>query len=69
VAEYNRLLVVLTIHLLCRPHQPLDGTVDQIETLLYRLRILYVDAGTPYGDDGPGFQRWLLDCWPAPPIV
>jgi hypothetical protein len=67
--EYNRLLIVLTIHLLRGPRQPLDGTVEQIEAVLHRLRIRYVVADTPYGDDEQGFQRWLLDCWPAPSMA
>jgi hypothetical protein len=67
--DYNRLLEVLVVQLLRGLRQPLDGTVEQIDAVLNRLRTHYVDAATPYGDDEPGFQRWLLDCWPAPKVV
>jgi hypothetical protein len=67
--EYNRLLVMLTVQLLRSEHQPLDGTIEQIAVLLHQLRVRYVAANTPYGDDEPGFQRWLLDCWPAPKVA
>jgi hypothetical protein len=63
--ENNRLLVMLTVQLLRGERQPLDGTIEQIAVLLHQLRVRYVAANTPYGDDEPGFQRWLLDCWPA----
>jgi hypothetical protein len=69
VDEYNRLLVVLVVHLLRGPRQPLDGTVEQIEWYLNQLRVRYVAAGTPYGDDAQGFQCWLLDWWPAPKVA
>jgi hypothetical protein len=65
----DRLLVVLTVQLLRGPRMPLDGTVDQIGFFLDRLRAHYIDAGAPYGDDAPGFQRWLLDQWPAPKVA
>jgi hypothetical protein len=69
MGECNQLLVVLIVQLLCQPRQPLDGTVEEIDVLLNRLRVHYTDTGAPYGDDDRGFRRWLLDLWPAPPMA
>jgi hypothetical protein len=69
VDDYNRLLLMLAVHLLHSSRRPLDGTVEQLEAVLHQLRARYVAAETPYGDDEPGFQRWLLDCWPSPPMA
>jgi hypothetical protein len=65
----NRLLVMLTVQVLHQPRQPLDGTADQIGYFLDRLRAPYAAAVAPFGDDARGFQRWLLDQWPAPPMA
>jgi hypothetical protein len=67
--ECNRLLVVLTVHLLRGPRRPLDVTVEEIQQFLRLLRVQYVAAGTPYGDDERGFQRWVFAMWPAPPMA
>jgi hypothetical protein len=67
--DCDRLMVVLTVQLLRGPRLPLDGTVEATRLFLNRLRAHYTDAGQPYGDDEPGFQRWLLDLWPAPPMA
>jgi hypothetical protein len=64
--DCDQLLVMLTVQLLRGPRTPFDGTGEQIASMLHQLRAHYVDAGTPYGDDEQGFQRWLLDWWPAP---
>jgi len=69
VGACNQLLVVLTVQLLRGPRRPLDGTIDQIEWYLSMLRVHYIEAGAPYGDDERGFQRWVFDLWPAPPMA
>jgi hypothetical protein len=69
VRDCDQLLVVLTVQLLRGQRKPLDGTVDQIGYYLDRLRVHYESAGAPYGDDDRGFQRWLLDHWPSPPMA
>jgi hypothetical protein len=65
----DQLLVMLVVQLLRGPRQPLDGTVENLQVFLNALRIHYLDAGAPYGEDERGFQRWLLNCWPAPPMA
>jgi len=69
MGEWDRWLVMLTVQLLRGPRRPLDGTANEISALLQVLRAHYADAGTPYGATDPGFQRWLLDQWPAPPMA
>ena len=64
--DCDQLLVMVMVQLLREPRRPRDGMVDQIGFFVDRLRDHYARAGAPYGDDTPGFQRWLLDQWPAP---
>jgi len=66
VDERDELLVVLTVQLLRGPGEPLDGTVEAIRAIINQLRRHYSEDGAPYGDDEMGFQRLLLDLWPAP---
>jgi hypothetical protein len=69
VGDYDRLLLVLMVQLLRGPRQPQGGTVEEMGQMLRQLQAHYEAAGTPYGDDVEGFQRWLLDLWPAPKVA
>ena len=59
VGECDQLLVMLTVQLLREPRERLDGTVEQIAALLHQLRMHYVDAGAPFGDDDAGLAKWM----------
>jgi hypothetical protein len=68
--DQERFLLLISSHLIFQ--QIREGTIDEtadLRRLLAQLRLCYADDGSPYGEDGRGFRRWLLELWPTPPTA
>jgi hypothetical protein len=69
VGECHRLLLMVLVQVMRGQVRPRGSTTAEFEPYVALLRAHYARADTPYGDDERGFQRWLLDLWPAPPTA